>query len=169
MASLADLLAAQCYYVAAPALADTKATRGVLIAQPMLRDVFERGEKVDLAFLSVGDLTPASTVTRVGLITRRDAQELLDAGAVGDICAHWIDRHGRIVDHPLNSRVVALSPAKLPAIRCVIVASGGRAKVIALAGVRSGGMVNVLITDDEAARGVLALADSIARARRSNE
>ncbi len=156
---LADLLNAQCYYVAAPALTDTRSTRDVLMAQPMLKEVFERGEKVDLAFLSVGELANSSTMTRVGLTTGSEVRELLDAGAVGDICAHWIDSHGRIVDHPLNSRVVALAPGKLPAIPCVMVASGGRAKVPVLAGALRGGMVDVLITDSVAAKAILALTE----------
>ena len=61
---LADLVGAQCYYVAAPALTDTQSTRDLLMAQPMLREIFERGAKVDLAFLSVGELTPTCTMTQ---------------------------------------------------------------------------------------------------------
>lgn len=154
---LADLVGAQCYYVAAPALTDTKSTRDLLIGQPMLREIFERGEKVDLAFLSVGELTHSNTMTRVGLISHADVDGLAAAGAVGDICAHWIDAQGRLVDHPLNSRVVALSPGKLKNIPCVVIASGGRTKSQALRGVLKGGMCNVVITDEVTAKAILAM------------
>jgi DNA-binding transcriptional regulator LsrR (DeoR family) len=154
---LADLVGAQCYYVAAPALTDTESTRDILIAQPMLHEIFERGEKVDMAFLSVGELTPTCTMTRVGLVTRAEVGDLLNAGAVGDICAHWIDREGRLVDHPLNSRVVALSPEKLKGIPCVIIASGGRTKAEGLRGVLKGGMCDVIITDEQTASTILAM------------
>lgn len=158
---LAELLSAQCFYIAAPALTDSEATRRVLMAQPMLREVFERAEKVDIAFLSVGDLKPSGTMSRVGLIDREENRSLVDVGAVGDICVHWIDRMGRIVDHPLNRRAVALSPEKLKTIPTVIVASGGRSKIESLHGVLHGGMVNVLVTDEATAAGVLALSDAI--------
>ena len=154
---LADLVDAQCYYVAAPALTDTQSTRDLLMAQPMLREVFERGARVDLAFLSVGELAHTSTMSRVGLVTRSDVDELQRAGAVGDICAHWIDNEGRLVDHPLNSRVVALSPSKLRDIPCVMIASGGKAKTPALRGVLKGGMADVVITDEHTAKAVLAM------------
>lgn len=154
---LADLVDAQCYYVAAPALMDTQSTRDVLIAQPMLREVFERGEKVDLAFLSVGELTYTNTMSRVGLLSRADVDELTAAGAVGDICAHWIDAEGELVDHPMNSRVVALSPDKLRGIPCVVIASGGKNKTAALRAVLKGGMADVLITDELTAKTILAL------------
>ncbi|WP_421693333.1 sugar-binding transcriptional regulator [Aestuariivirga sp.] len=154
---LADLVGAQCYYVAAPALTDTESTRDVLAAQPMLREIFEKGAKVDLAFLSVGELTASCTMTRVGLVSRAEVDDLIRAGAVGDICAHWIDREGRIVDHPLNKRVVALSPERLPDIPCVMIASGGRTKVEALRGVLKGGMCDVIITDEQTAKSILAM------------
>jgi DNA-binding transcriptional regulator LsrR (DeoR family) len=76
---------------------------------------------------------------------------------VGDLCAHWIDREGHLVDHPLNSRVVALPPEKLRDIPCVVIASGGRAKVQALRGVLKGGMCNVIVTDEQTARAILAM------------
>lgn len=154
---LADLVGAQCYYVAAPALTDTESTRDLLFAQPMLHEIFERGAKVDLAFLSVGELTPSCTMTRVGLVSRTEVDTLIAAGAVGDICAHWIDAEGRLVDHPLNSRVVALSPEKLKDIPCVVIASGGRTKSQALRGVMKGGMCDVVITDEQTAKSILAM------------
>jgi DNA-binding transcriptional regulator LsrR (DeoR family) len=156
---LADLLGASCYYIAAPALTDTDATRQVLMAQPMIRDVFERGEKVDLAFISVGEMSSTNTMTRIGLVNRQDVRELAEAHAVGDICVHWIDDEGRIVDHPLNSRAVAMHPSRLKDIPCVILASGGRNKIGSVHGALHAGLVDVLVTDEMTAAGVLALAE----------
>jgi DNA-binding transcriptional regulator LsrR (DeoR family) len=154
---LADLLDAQCYYIAAPALADSEATKRVLMGQPMLKDVFEMGERVDLAFISVGGLTPSGTMMRVGLVGKGDVASLKQAGAVGDICAYWIDSKGRLVDHPLNERAIALAPGKLASIPCVILASGGRHKIAAINGALHGGMVDVLVTDEATAAGVMML------------
>ena len=153
---LADLAGAQCYYVAAPALTDTETSRDVLLAQPMLREVFEKGGKTDLAFLSVGELTHSCTMARVGLVTPAEIDDLARAGGVGDICAHWIDVEGRLVDHPLNRRVVALRPERLRDIPCVVIASGGRAKAGVLKGALRGGMCDVLVTDEQTARDILA-------------
>ena len=154
---LADLLGAQCYYVAAPALTDTESTRDLLIAQPMLREIFERGSKVDLAFLSVGEISHTCTMTRVGLVSHAEVDGLLAAGAAGDICAHWIDQEGRLVDHSLNRRVVALSPERLQEIGCVVIASGGLAKAEGLRGVLKAGMCDVIITDEKTAENILAM------------
>lgn len=157
---LADLLDAQCYLIAAPALTDSKATRNVLLGQAMLKEVFEKGEKVDLAFISAGELSRSTTMLRIGIIAPHDVESLQKAGAVGDICVHWIDDLGRIVDHPLNSRAMALPPERLKAIPCVILASGGQNKIAPIHGALHGGMVDVLVTDERTAAGVLDLADA---------
>ncbi len=152
---LADIVGAQCYYIAAPALTDSESTRDILLNQPMVREVFERGSKVDLAFLSVGDLTRTNTIAQVGLITNDEAASLAEAGAVGDICVHWIDLLGHVIAHPLNKRVVALPPERLKGIPSVIVASGGRHKAAVLGGALRAGFVNVLVTDETTARVLL--------------
>lgn len=152
---LADIVGAQCYYIAAPALTDSEATRDIFLQQSMVRDVFERAANVDLALLSVGELTKSNTMSRVGLISGADTASLTTAGAVGDICVHWIDADGQVIAHPLNKRVVALAPERLKNIPCVVLASGGRDKVPVLRGALHAGYANVLVTDEATARDVL--------------
>ena len=152
---LADIVGAKCYYVAAPALTDSEATRDVIIEQSMVRDVFERGAKVDLALLSVGELTGPNTMTQLGLLSKMDSTSLLDAGAVGDICGHWIDENGQVIDHAINRRVIALPPKHLKNIPQVVVASGGTNKVPVLRGVLYAGFANVLVTDEDSALAIL--------------
>lgn len=148
---LADIVGAKCYYVAAPALTDSEATRDILIKQSMVRDVFERGANVDLALLSVGELTSPNTMIQLGLISNTEATSLLKAGAVGDICGHWIDEQGQLVDHPINRRVIALPHKRLKNIPQLIIASGGRNKVEVLVGALRAGFANVLVTDETSA------------------
>ncbi len=152
---LADIVGARCYYVAAPALTDSEATREIFLKQSMVRDVFDLGAKVDLALLSVGELARPNTIMQVGLISDAEAAKLVKAGAVGDICGHWINEQGEVIDHPINRRVIALPPKRLKSISCVILASGGRNKVPVLHGALRAGFSNVLVTDEQTARSVL--------------
>ena len=153
---LADLFAAESYYVAAPIFTDTEATRDLLVRQPIIQDAFDRARKVDLAFVSVGALDMKATNFRLGVVNETDLASLRKAGAVGDLCAHWIDEHGAVIDHPLNRRVIALSPVHLADIETVILASGGRDKVPVLKAALRLGIVDVLVTDEVAAAGILA-------------
>jgi DNA-binding transcriptional regulator LsrR (DeoR family) len=152
---LADIVGAQCYYFAGPAFADTEATREILMNQPMMRDVFERGRKVDLAFLSVGELGKHSTMSKLGLITPDEVKTLQNAGAVGDLCSHWLDAQGQFVEHPLNRRAVALPPEHLRNVPRVVLVSGGKNKVVMMHGVLSAKLANIIVTDEDTARALL--------------
>lgn len=152
---LADIVGGQCYYFAGPAFTDTEATREILMNQPMLRDVFERGRSVDLAFLSVGELGRNSTMVKLGLITPDEVTTLQNAGAVGDLCSHWLDRHGQFVEHPLNRRAVALPPEHLRGVPRVVLVSGGKNKVDMMHGVLSNKLANIVVTDETTARALL--------------
>jgi DNA-binding transcriptional regulator LsrR (DeoR family) len=154
---LADIVGGQCYYFAGPAFTDTEATREVLMNQPMLRDVFERGRKVDLAYVSVGELTKNSTMAKLGLITADEVTTLQNAGAVGDLCSHWLNAQGQFVEHPLNRRAVALPPEHLRGVPRVVLVSGGRNKVVMMHGVLCNGLANIVITDEVTARALLDL------------
>jgi DNA-binding transcriptional regulator LsrR (DeoR family) len=152
---LADIVDGQCYYFAAPAYTDTAAARDVMMQQPMLRDVYNRGRSVDLAFLSVGELTPTCTMARLGLISRSEAEALLAAGAVGDLCSHWLNREGELVNHSLNNRAVGLSPEHLRGVPHVVLVSGGRSKVPMMRGVASARLIHTLVTDEVTAKALL--------------
>jgi DNA-binding transcriptional regulator LsrR (DeoR family) len=155
---LADLVGAQCYYIAAPALAGSVAARDLLMDQPMIRDVLERGRKVDLAFISVGALAANATIQRLGLIDNNEAESLRKQGAVGDLSVHWLNEQGEMVDHPLNNRAVTMPLDYLKDIPCVIIASGGKDKVSVLHGALRLNVVDVLVTDEATAAGVLEIA-----------
>ncbi len=152
---LADVLGARCYYIAAPALTDSQTTRDIMVNQPMLRDVFERGRNADLALVSVGDLAEANTMLAIGLIGQADVASLRETGAVGDLCCHWFDAEGQVVDHPLNRRVIGLSPSELRQIKCVVIASGGKNKIVPLRGALRAGYAGVLVTDELTAQALV--------------
>lgn len=152
---LADIVGGQCYYFAGPAFTDTEATREILMNQPMLRDVYERGRKVDLAFVSVGELGKNSTMAKLGLITVQEVASLQSAGAVGDLCSHWLDACGQVVEHPLNRRCVALPPAQLRDVPRVVLVSGGKSKVAMMHGVLSNKLANIVVTDELTAKALL--------------
>ena len=153
---LADLYDADCFYIAAPAFADDEETAQVLRDQSSVRDVFGRARKIDLALLSVGALNTQSTMSRLGLISDTDVDSLTACGAVGDLCAQWIDADGHVVDHPLNRRVVAFPVDELGNIPCVILASGGKEKVAAILAALRRRLVSILVTDETTALDLMA-------------
>jgi len=90
-------------------------------------------------------------------VDREALARLRAQGVVGDICARHYDAQGRVMDIELNHRIVGLELEALHGIGQVIGVAGGEAKAEAILGALRGGHVNVLVTDDAAARKVLAL------------
>ncbi|HEX8010096.1 MAG TPA: sugar-binding transcriptional regulator [Casimicrobiaceae bacterium] len=153
---MADLLAADCYQLTAPVFVANEATRVALWKEPGLRELRARARRVDLALVSVGDLAADATLFREGLLPRSQRASLIAAGAVGDVLCHFLDAGGRMVDHPVNRRVVAVDLEDLRRVPKIVIAAGGRRKVAAIKAALGATGAKVLITDEAAARRLLA-------------
>ena len=92
----------------------------------------ERARAADLAIVSVGGLTPDATLFQRGLLPAAMLTSLRRAGAVGDVLGHFVDADGRVVDHPVNRRIMAVALRDLRSVPRIVVASGGPDKVAAL-------------------------------------
>ncbi len=148
---LAGQLDAECFHIAAPVYTSNAATRQSLMSQRGLREVFERASRIDLAMLSVGDLSKKATTVQCGLLDPKELTSLRRAGAVGDLLCHFVDADGALVDHPLNQRVMAYDPTLLRAIPKVVLASGSVRKVAVLLAAIKLTQAHTLITDDTTA------------------
>ncbi len=145
---LADRLNAECYLMAAPVFAPDARTREALLSHPGIQEIFRRASRLDLAILSVGDLSPFSTVSEYFLLERDELAALQAAGAVGDVLCRFIDADGNIIDHPVNERVVAVDPRDLRGARKLVLASGGWQKYEVIRGAMRLLKPHVLITDE---------------------
>ena len=145
---LADRLSAECYLMAAPVFAPDARTREALLSHPGIKEIFQRATRLDLAILSVGELSPHSTVSEYLLLEREELASLERQGAVGDVLCRFIDIDGNLIDHPVNDRVVAIDPRDLKDTRRLVLASGGWQKYDAIRGAMKLLKPHVLITDD---------------------
>ena len=144
---LADRLSAVCYLMAGPVFALDARTRDALLSHPGMQEILRRASRLDLALLSVGELSPFSTVFEYGLLERDELVALERQGAVGDILGRFIDMDGNIIDHPVNERVVAVDPRDLKGTRKLVLASGGWQKYKVIRGALKLLRPHVLVTD----------------------
>lgn len=151
-ARFAQVLRAECFYVTAPLLGGAPEATRALVQNDAIRAIFARIQRVDIAIVSVGDLSRGSTNIEYGLLTPEERRTLVAKGAVGDIFGYYLDAAGRAVDHPINRCVIMPPLAALKRIPEIVVASGGAVKVPILRAVLDGGFVNALVTDETAAR-----------------
>ena len=152
----ANVIGADCYLLAAPAVVDSPETKTALIERCGLDEVLRRAEHLDMALLSVGDMRSNSTALRFGFLSEDERASLVRAGAVGDLLYNFFGSDGRLVDHPVNTRVMSFPIDKLKDVPRRIIASGGLNKVESLLGAIPLVDCNALITTEATARELLA-------------
>jgi DNA-binding transcriptional regulator LsrR (DeoR family) len=153
---LADKIGAECFLLPIPVYADEPAQRTAFMSQRSVQDVVFRARRANMAVLSVGSLTGDSPIAHYGFIKPSEIEELSAAGAVGDILCHFVDAEGRTLDHDVNARVCAYPLRDLADVPTLIVVSGGREKVPVLRAALARFRASVLVTDEDAAKGLLA-------------
>lgn len=151
-AMMARALDATCYYVTAPMYAETRTLRDALVTSEPVRSVLAMVPTLDMALLSAIDLSEQAKPLEYGVITRETWTSLREAGAVGDICGHYIDVQGRPVDHPLTSRVINPPLDDLRRVPELVLAAGGLQKLAIITAAMRARLCHVLITDEETAR-----------------
>ena len=146
-------------------LREIERERRRLLRDPEIRSIFEAAQSVDIALSGIGliaESTPGfcSLAESYGVSVKR----LRQLGVVGEINYQPFDAEGRIVDRTelraLMHRVLSVEGDRLQALarredRLVIAVAGGRSKVDAVRGALRGRFVNVLVTDEDCARGLL--------------
>jgi DNA-binding transcriptional regulator LsrR (DeoR family) len=159
---LAQLLTGQlggsCYYVYAPLIVESEAVREVLMQDRNIGDTLSRAKQADIALVGIGSTrADLSSLLRAGYLNEDEQDHIRATGAVGDICGQHYSLTGEWLDIDVNRRVVGISLDNLARIETVIGVAGSSRKGAAILGALRGRYVNVLITDDQAARKVLAL------------
>jgi DNA-binding transcriptional regulator LsrR (DeoR family) len=155
----AELFQGEGYLIPAPAIVDSPETKHALLEHCGLAEIFQMADHMDLVLLSVGSMSGLTTSYRMGHISEAERRELVAAGAVGDVLYNFIDEQGRLVDHPVNRRIMSVDLARLRKTPERVLVSGGQDKLPVLRGAIKALSPTVLITDERTAA-VLAAGES---------
>ena len=154
---LANKYSASYRYLYAPLLVESPETRDRLVQEPLVRDLLHTVREADIVLTGVGPLSAdASGLIFQGYLNRRDYERLQALGSVGHICAQFYGEDGQLVPSDVNERAITIGLDVLQSVPTVVIVAGGAGKVRALRGALRGGYASVLVTDEVAARGVLA-------------
>ncbi|WP_327658177.1 sugar-binding transcriptional regulator [Streptomyces sp. NBC_00483] len=154
---LAELTGARPVFMPSAALVGSSELRDLLVREPAMAEAIKAWSRLTLALLGIGTLEPSPLLRRSGnAIPPEDQRALKKLGAVGDVCARYFDSAGEPVDAPFNNRVLGIDRDQLLAVERRVGVAGGLDKVAAIRGALRGEWINILITDVEAARELLA-------------
>lgn len=148
----------QALYV--PAIIEDETTRTALLESRDVTQVVRAWSQLTVALVGIGsvNLEPEIQTLFENYMDAEVSVFLNRAGAVGDICMRFFDIEGRPIVGGLTG-VVGIELEQLRTVpRCIGVA-GGAVKAEAILGAVRGRFINILITDESAARRLLALVD----------
>lgn len=148
-------------FLPAPLLVDEVRTRNALLQSPQILETLSLARRATTILMGIGALVPGySSQIWAGYLDERELSWLRDQGAAGHMAAQFFDINGQLLDVEVNQRSVGIGIKALLGKDPVIAVAGGEAKAEAILGALHGRYLNVLVTDDTAARKVLALENS---------
>ena len=149
------VLGASAFMLPVPAVVDSREISEMLLNDGSIAKVFQRGMDADIALFTAGTFGQRSALYRAGYLKDADLDNLERKGAVGDICSHVIDIEGNICDSELDARTMAVPLESIKAKQYRIGVAQGFSKVDSLCGALRGGIINVLVTNEETAERIL--------------
>jgi len=154
----ANTYRAKYQYLLTPLIVEDPLTRDLLLRESQVQDVLNLGRNSDAVLIGIGghDKT-ASSLIWTGYLTEKDLDNIKSYGSVGHMCAHFYDIHGNVLDVELHKRVISIGLEALRDIETVIGVAGSEEKAEAILGALNGKYIDVLITDEQAAKKIVAL------------
>lgn len=153
--SMADAVKAPHFPMPLPVIVSSPAERQLLHDQPLVAPTIALARRSDVTFVGIGEMNMRAPLLVDGFLKADEMEDLLQAGAVGEICGWIFGDNGELLTHPVNERVASLQIPSRETSTVIGLARGRRKHPAILAAVR-GGHINGLITDEDAARHLLA-------------
>lgn len=149
-----------CYSVLnAPILMSSDKARNILVREPAISAVLEKGERCQVALVGIGQISTKATSYQFGAFSDRDIQELRGAGAVASLAVSYLNAQGEIIDSAITRRSIGWTLKKRR--HCKVIAFAfGRSKLDSVLAALKGDYVDVLMTTLEFAQQLLAAAQT---------
>jgi DNA-binding transcriptional regulator LsrR (DeoR family) len=154
---VADCAGGPVYPLPVPLLVDSPEMAAALRSDPHVHKTIAMFDKLTKAVVGIGAWTASGSTVRSAL-PEELAASLDAAGAVADVCANVLDSSGHeICAGGLPGRLIAITPDQLRAVPDVVAIAGGAQKAPAILAALRSGLIHQLITDEDAARLLLAI------------
>lgn len=148
--SMADAIKARHFPMPLPVLCSSAEERETLHDQALVRSTLSLGAQADVTFVGIGELGVDGPLCVDGFLERDEMTALMGQGAVGEICGWIFNDRGALLDSAINGRVASVPIPSRETSRVIGLAKG-RKKWPAMRAALTGGLLNGIITDEDAA------------------
>lgn len=137
------------YVMPVPLMAKSRHIRDALLLDPLCKNVIEKYPQINVAVMDIHSLrVNLSLEFKESWLSKADAMQLRDIGAVGSTCGYYFNRKGMPCNVGINDRLIAIDREQLYGIPIRIGAAIGANMLDALLAVLRSGLLNVLVVDE---------------------
>ncbi len=154
--SLLNYYSGSSYIINAPFVCHSELLCAEIKKEPSIANILNATDRLDLALVGIGRFPTREHLKKSYWNFPDDViDEILDAGAVGDICGNFIDIDGNVCKTSVSKRIVSVDIDRLRERRHVMAVAGGETKPLSIRGALKGGFVDILVTDYKTALAVI--------------
>ena len=148
LGELARMIGADPVYVSAPGIVADADMRDSLLRDVSMQEVARHWEDLTVAIMGIGSIEPSDVLETSGnAFSSEERRQLIEAGAVGDICHRIFRADGSAIEGDLDGRTIAIPTDAIMRIPRRVGLAGGPRKIPAIRGALAGGWITTLITD----------------------
>lgn len=166
---VSQALKARPNYFYAPIITAKKETKEALLQDDNCIAVINLWKKVRIAVVGIGSFSKYSSILPSGYIAPPEIEMLRQLNVVGDICSRFYTIDGKPIHIELTERTISIDMEYLKHMDYSIAVASAPQKVPAIFGALKGKFINVLITTEETAQGLLDFAGGAVIAPVPNE
>ncbi|MEX0929422.1 MAG: sugar-binding transcriptional regulator [Balneolales bacterium] len=150
---LSQLLDSTLTLLPAPGIVESTETKKVFLSDRRVKSALNLFNEINTAYVGIGALHTNPVLTRDNYeISSVLRQEILESRAVGDIGLNFFDEDGKAVETRFKDLVIGITREELLNVDTVVGIAGGAEKGPSIKGALMGGLIDVLITDDQTAQ-----------------
>jgi DNA-binding transcriptional regulator LsrR (DeoR family) len=155
---LSDKYGGKYCYLLAPLVVSDRNAKESLIKHFRYQEAIKLSQSARIGLCGIGGMneeTPSPIWTNY--LSHHEWEDLRKFGAIGHMGAYFYDENGKIIDADINERVIGLGLDLQKEIPFMIAVAGGESKALSIRAALTGRYMNILVTDDSAARKILEL------------
>ncbi|MFC4660768.1 sugar-binding transcriptional regulator [Oceanobacillus aidingensis] len=151
----AEKFNAQSLMIDLPAILDNKETRNQILKSGYFEEISTVWNLLTVAVFGIGSMEISGERIWKAFYGNAVTQEFKRDNIVGDICSHFFDIDGNIVQTSVTDRTINIGLDKIRNARYSIGVAESREKINGIIGALNSGLMKVLITTEETAKLIL--------------
>jgi Transcriptional regulator, contains sigma factor-related N-terminal domain len=155
--ALAKAFGGVSYVLHAPARVSGVKIKEELMKEPDIKRIIKMGDGLDVAVVGIGVPNRGSAIMSTGYYDEKDMETMRQKNVVGDVCMQFFDINGSTEPFAADNCVIGVDIKKLRRVPHSIGVASGPEKALAIQGAIKGGYINVLVTDAECGKKLLAI------------